>query len=124
RRKAVLAMRARSEDLAPPSHKTAGAYLIPVIFSTAAWEFFRASSGVIVPATALESSMPNAFSISGHLGWRGRGVEKLIAFMSVGKWRNLSCAVSSGSVNTENRTGGLPRVAEILICAGGVAHTL
>ena len=50
-------------------------YFMPVIFSTAAWEFFNASSGVSVPATAFDSSMPKAFSISGHFGWRGRGVD-------------------------------------------------
>ena len=39
---------------------------------------------ISVPATAFESSMPNAFSISGHFGWRGRGVEASIAFISIG----------------------------------------
>src|SRR5262245_45851354 len=97
---------------------------MPDIFSTSAWAFFKASSGVIVPATALESSMPSAFSISGHLGCRGRGFEKLMASISVGKCRNFSCEVSSGSVKTEKRTGGLPRVAEILICSGDVAQTM
>ena len=27
-------------------------------------------------------------------------------------------------MSTEKRTGGLPRVAEILICSGDVAHTM
>jgi hypothetical protein len=65
-----LVMGAGSEDPAPVAvtGRKRVTYLMPEMFSTAACEFFSASSGVIVPATAFESSMPKAFSSSGHFG--------------------------------------------------------
>src|SRR4029077_3589556 len=75
---------AESDGPAPVAIGVATAYLASIIFWMFACAVFRASSGLSVPATALESSIPSAFSISGHLGWRGRGVEASMAAINSG----------------------------------------
>src|SRR5947199_568171 len=64
--------------------------------------------------------MPKTFSISFHSGVRGRGFEVSSDLSCAGYEGNR--AMSSVSLNTERRVGGLPIIADFFICSGAVAH--
>src|SRR5713226_179527 len=87
--------------------------------SSFAW--FIAASGESWPLLAFERKMPKLFSISFHIGVRGRGRAVSSDFNCTGYDGYFAC--NSGSLKTLRRVGGLPRSADWRICSGLVAHS-